>query len=57
MSQLIHAPMVVREMDWVSHVWPSDLPEDRCSIFSTFDHVILSLEFIIIICNIKENSC
>ena len=29
MSQLVHAPALVREMDWASHVWPTDLPEDR----------------------------
>ncbi|KAJ7379357.1 Lsd1/2 complex PHD finger containing protein Phf2 [Desmophyllum pertusum] len=28
LSQLVHAPAIVREMDWASHVWPTDLPED-----------------------------
>ena len=29
MSQLVHAPAIVRDIDWASHVWPTDLPEDR----------------------------
>ncbi|XP_078342492.1 uncharacterized protein LOC144628287 isoform X2 [Oculina patagonica] len=28
LSQLVHAPAVVRDIDWASHVWPTDLPED-----------------------------
>ena len=29
LSPLVQVPTVVREMDWVNHVWPTDLPEDR----------------------------
>lgn len=28
LTQLVHAPAFVREMDWANHAWPTDLPED-----------------------------
>ena len=29
LSSLVHAPAIVRDIDWASHVWPTDLPDDR----------------------------
>ncbi|KXJ21067.1 Lysine-specific demethylase 7A [Exaiptasia diaphana] len=28
LSPLVQVPTIVREMDWLNHVWPTDLPED-----------------------------
>lgn len=45
MSQLVHAPAIVREIDWVNHVWPADLPEDRWvwEFEKSLSNVVLSL--------------
>lgn len=45
MSQLVHAPAIVREIDWVNHVWPADLPEDGWvwEFEKSLSNVVLSL--------------
>jgi len=37
MSQLVHAPAIVRNIDWASHVWPTDLPDDRWEYIDTIN--------------------